>query len=70
MIQRHQLISRRPVSTPAKFNSTSIKGTRNPMPKTRIVRRKNDRYLSTETMFSTLSGVNPRSTSSPSGRTA
>ncbi|CAB4871703.1 unannotated protein [freshwater metagenome] len=59
IIQRHQDTRRAPVSIPAKLRSTIISGARNPTPKTRMVRMKNDRYLSTETMFSTPAGVKP-----------
>jgi len=68
MIQRHHEARRLPVRMPAKLRTTSSSGARNPMPKTRIVRRKKDRYQSTETMFSTFSGVNPSSSSKPIGR--
>ena len=43
MIHLHQEMRRAPLRTPAKLSSTSRRGSRNPTPKTRIVRMKKDR---------------------------
>lgn len=65
MIQRHHETSLLPESTPAKLRRTMRSGARNPIPKTKIVLRKKDRYLSTDTIFSTFSGVKPSRISRP-----
>ena len=69
MIHRHQETKRAPDKTPAKLSSTIISGARKPTPNTRIVRIKNERYRSTETIFSTPAGVNPKRICMPYGRT-
>ena len=60
IIQRHQDSNLRPGRIPAKLRATRISGAKNPAPKIKIMRMKKLRYLSTETMFSTFSGVNPK----------
>ena len=69
MIQRHHETRRFPDRIPAKLSNTISNGVRKPTPNTRIVRKKKDRYRSTETIFSTFSGVNPSRISRPNGNT-